>query len=324
MPVVVLLDNSLSMRRRGSTEESSRSLLSLAVKGLDSFFAYMGRCFPLEYCSLLSFSSTCKTVSPFTRDHDELRRMLLTVTTQDRSDVIGSLYAMAELVIAEWGSFAPCQVVLVTDGRVSPPSSHPSKSLPFPCKFHVVCLSKKAETTRLQSLCELLLPITSVTYPSSPLMESSVIDGFVSLIEAHFRPYTGVLKCAHMQSTVCLSPTPEMAHVQSDYKFVVGNSVVEFSSPKIQPFPEELNICGFLDITSISAPAVLSRHFVLDAAMDNEYLAKVCEQLRDQKELSSLSEAGSRTSQFSEKPSFRVILHGSLKCESKLALVKLR
>ena len=127
MPTVVLLDNSLSMRRRASTEESSKQLLSVAVQGLRTFFTYMRRCFPLEHCALLTFSSNCEIVSPFTRDYDELRQLLLTVSSQDRSDLTGSLYAMAELVVAEWGSFAPCQVVLVTDAKITLSSNRPNK-----------------------------------------------------------------------------------------------------------------------------------------------------------------------------------------------------
>ena len=323
MPTIVLLDNSLSMRRRSSIEDSSKQLLSVAVQGLDTFFSYMKRCFPLEHCALLTFSSTCETLSPFTRDYDELRQLLQDVSSQDRSDLTGSLYSMAELVVAEWGSFAPCQLVLVTDGKMSLSSNRPNKSLPFPCNLHLVCFSQKSETQRLLSLCESLhLPPSSMTFLPTPLTESSVIDAFITIAETHFRPYTGILKCAHLQSIVSLSPSPSMAHKQSDYEFVVGKNRIEFCGPKMHPFPEEMTVCGFLDTTAISAPAVLSRHFVLDATMTSESLSKLCEQLRDDKD--SPVEPSSRTNQLAEKPSFRVILHGSLKCESKLALVKLR
>ena len=244
MPTVVLLDNSLSMRRRASTEESSKQLLSVAVQGLRTFFTYMRRCFPLEHCALLTFSSNCEIVSPFTRDYDELRQLLLTVSSQDRSDLTGSLYAMAELVVAEWGSFAPCQVVLVTDAKITLSSNRPNKSLPFPCNLHLVCFAQKSETQRLQSLCESLhLSPSSMTCLPTPLTESSVVDAFVSIAETHFRPYTGVLKCAHLQSIVSLSPSPSMAHMQSDYEFVVGNNRIEFCGDKMQRLTDDWSLC---------------------------------------------------------------------------------
>lgn len=323
MPTIVLLDNSLSMRRRSSVEKTA--LLSLAVRGLDCFFAYMGRCFPLEYGALLTFSSSCESVSGFTRDYDELRRLLVNVTTQDRSDIVGALHTMIEVVVDEWGAFAPCQVVVVTDGRFSASSRKSTRSMPFPCRLHVVCLAQKAETAQLQSICESLhLPPSSVIVPCSPLSEQSIIDAFVGLVESHFKPYTGILKCAHLQSTISLSPSPLMSQMQSEYEFTVADSQLTFTDQKIPPFPDELNICGFLDTTAISAPPIFSRHFVLDAAVDSECLSKLLEQLKSQKEPESVPEVGSRNSQLVDKPSFRVILHGSLKCESKLALVKLR
>lgn len=326
MPTIVLLDNSLSMRRRGSVEKTSRSLLSLAIRGLDCFLGYIGRCFPLEYCSLLTFSSRCESVSGFTRDYDELRKLLVDVTTQDRSDIVGALHAMVEMVVAEWGAFAPCQVVIVTDGRFSTSLSKPTTTVPFPCRLHVVCLAQRAETVQIQSLYEILhlAPLAAIV-PCCPLTEVSVVDAFVSLAETHFKPYTGVLKCAHLQSTITLSPSPAMSHMQSVYEFTVGDSRLTFPGSILEhPFPDELNICGFLDTTAISAPAVLSRHFVLDASVDSECLSRLLEHLRGQKELELLGEVGSKNSQLADKPSFRVILHGSLKCESKLALVKLR
>ena len=89
-------------------------------------------------------------------------------------------------------------------------------------------------------------------------------------------------------------------------------------------YPQELRICGFLDTSCLSAPPHYARHFVLDPEMDEKVYEAQLSRLTEGQSGRTKSESEVLSMQEeSQKPSFRVLLHGSLKCESKAALVKL-
>ena len=153
MPTVILIDRSLSMRRPASRDHLGQTRHSLACRGLECFFDYMGLHFPLEYTCMLSFSSVCDVVVPFTRNYGQLKEKLGDIVVLDRTDLHTALVAMVEVMIAEWGVFAPCQAVLITDG--SPGVKHqdsvhrrPSLNIPFPCQLHVLCIATRDELSQ--------------------------------------------------------------------------------------------------------------------------------------------------------------------------------
>lgn len=320
MPTVILLDNSLSMRRLSCVKEESESLLSIAIKGIDSFLCYMATCFPLDYCSLMVFSSTCESLVPFTRNYTDLRRGLLSVATQDRSDLGQALRSMVDIVLSEWGAFAPCQVIIVTDGNYNQGLNDKTvKFIPFPCRLHVVSVVEVLTTSHFRTWC-----VANEIPISVSLDKSTIADAFLKIAETYFKPFNGVLKCGHLQSPISLSPSPVMAHMLTEYEFNDGGATQSFPALKMShPFPNELVVQGFIDTTAISAPAVFSRHFVLDGIIDDECLKNIIKQLQDHDVNDPIKEISSNSDLY-DKPSFRVILHGSLKCESKVALVKLR
>ena len=82
-------------------------------------------------------------------------------------------------------------------------------------------------------------------------------------------------------------------------------------------FPTELVICGFLDMNMLSVPAVFSKHFVIDAEITQDKMGKLLKSLLEDNEIPE------EISDEVSKPSFRVLLHGSLKCESKAAVIQL-
>ncbi len=339
MPTVVLLDTSLSMRRpasKGSHEEETRH--SLACKGLDWFFTYLNKSFPYEYTSFFTFSSGCETLAAFTRDYKELKTKLSDIPFQDRTDLHSALATVVEVVVAEWGTFAPCQVVVVTDG--SPGVRHQDAihhrqvtSLPFSCQLSVVCVATREELVKslyskssMERLCETAdITPSEIFVPGGPLNVESVKRAFKDLARACFLPFTSRLKCGHLHSQVNLAPSPTMYQANCD---IVINADHRFpkldeSLGKMQ-FPREMEICGFLDHTCLPAPPHYSRHFVLDPEMDEKAL-----ELRSPTLLapplteSSEKERQAAVAEEAQKPSFRILLHGSLKCESKSALVKL-
>ena len=334
MPTVVLLDRSLSMRRPVSRENPEQTRHDLACRGLEWFLRYLKESFPLEYASLLTFSSLCDVVVPFTREHEQLIEALEKIQMMDRTELLSGLLGLVEVMIFEWGTFAPCQAVLVTDGM--PGVRHQDDlhkknrlNMLFPCQLHVVCMATKHELsqpashnlTRLQKLCETAgLSESDIFVPSAPLSVESVKAAFRQLVKAHFQPFNGTLKCGQLQSPISLVPSPSMhkstfnLQVSPDYKFGKLEDCLQG-----QQYPTELVICGFLDITSVSTPPFYSRHFVLDP----EGCENTAKPVEGGTRASSPEGKGEGKSNESLKPSFRVLLHGSLKCESKTALVKL-
>ena len=346
MPTVFLLDRSLSMRRSASRDHSELTRHDLACRGLEWFLRYMKDAFPLEYASLLSFSSQCEVVVPFTREYEQLIEALDKITVMDRTELLSGLLGLVEAMVYEWGAFAPCQAVLVTDGM--PGVRHQDElhkrsrlNMVFPCQLHVVCIATKHELsmpvshgqTRLQSLCQTAgISEANVFVPSAPLSVESVLSTFRQLAKTQFQPFYSTLKCGQLRSKISLVPSPSM------HRSTFGIQVApDQLFPKLEEtllghkYPTELSVCGFLDISSVSMPPFYDRHFVLDpddshsSSSSGKTSSTVTPSVLSPRLLSpSVGEAAEKKPvEESQKPSFRVLLHGSLKCESKTALVKL-
>lgn len=341
MPTVLLLDRSLSMRRSVSRDHSEMTRHDLACRGLEWFLRYMKDRFPLEYASLLSFSSQCDVVVPFTREYEQLIEALEKITVMDRTELLSGILGLMEVMVFEWGAFAPCQAVLVTDGM--PGVRHQDEThkrsrlnMAFPCQLHVVCMATKNELsqpashnqTRLQNLCETArISEANVFIPTAPLTVESVLSTFRQLAKTHFQPFYGVLKCGQLRSKISLVPSPSM------HKSTFGIQVApDQQFPKLeeslsgQRYPSELSVCGFLDISSVSTPPFYDRHFVLDpedAHSRSSSNSTTPNSIFSPKALSPAVEGSEKKTDESQKPSFRVLLHGSLKCESKTSLIKL-
>ena len=340
MPTVVLLDTSLSMRRPASRSNSEICRHDLACNGIEWFFEYLRKCFPYEYTSFHTFSSSLETLQPFTRDYALLKGKLPEITFHDRTDLHSALITTVEYIVSEWGSFAPCQLVIVTDA--SPGVKHQDDMqgkqticMPFSCQISTVCIATQEELMRTPSptaksnverLCDTAgIMQAQVFIPVGALSAESVKGAFKQLVRAHFQPFASMLKCGHLQSRVSLSPSPSMHKskqdivIGPDYKFPSLDKVF-----KNLEFPQEMIVCGFIDNCNIPAPPHYSRHFVLDPDVDRKILElELKSPLLGSSALALPDDAKGSMSEESQKPSFRVLLHGSLKCESKTALLKL-
>ena len=334
------------MRRSVSRDHSELTRHDLACRGLEWFLRYMKNAFPLEYTSLLTFSSQCDVMVPFTREYEKLIEALDKVTVMDRTELLSGLLGLVEVMVFEWGAFAPCQAVLVTDGM--PGVRHQDElhkrsrlNMVFPCQLHVVCMATKHELslpashnqTRLQHLCQMTgITETNVFIPSSPLSVESVLSTFHKLAKTHFQSFHSVLKCGLLRSRVSLVPSPSMhrstfgIQVSPDLTFPILEEGLQG-----QKYPSEFTVCGFLDISSLSTPPFYDRHFVLDpreshsSEKGEDRNATTPSLLSPKLNTQSVNTATGEEKKIdeSQKPSFRVLLHGSLKCESKTALVKL-
>lgn len=321
MPTVLLLDRSLSMKRPVLLDNKSETRLTLAKSGLTAFLSYLEHTFPLEQVSLMTFSSTCDVIVPFSRDHQELKECLQSITIGDKTDLCNTLKVVIDTVVKEWGVFNPIQIILVTDGTLGIDSEKMQLCIPFPCKLHVALIATREEFDQCQERIELLCQVTdtlpaSLTFPTcSRLTTESVQEAFLQLCQTHYQPFTSILKCGHLESKISFSPSPMM--VQSLHDVATTPKHVFKNPYTITDFPSEISICGFLDIRCLSAPGVYSKHYVIDADPDVPKANKLVKLLLNDQPIEDEKRPES------DKPSFRVLLHGSLKCESKVALVKL-
>lgn len=325
MPTLLLADRSLSMKRPIKTADGTQTRLEAAKLGLKSFLSYLEHIFPLEQVALMTFSSDCTMVVPFTRDHLELKESLEQVTVADKTDICNALKVAIETIVREWGVFNPVQVVLVTDGVLDIDNKQSFKlCIPFPCKLHIMLMATSEESNvsqdRMDKLCQLTNKVTAdLIFPlnsNGMLAVNAVRQMFLDLCLAHYQPVTSTLKCGHLKSEISFSPSPLMIQSLSD---IATDPQHQFRNPyTIKEFPSEISICGFLDLHSLSAPSVYSKHFIIDADPDSNKANDLVQLILDDCPI----EIEKRPEM--DRPSFRVLLHGSLKCESKVAVVQLR
>lgn len=327
MPTVVLLDVSLSMLRHVQTpEDEFVERRHLAIRGLHTFFDYLSSKFKLEFSALLAFSSLWEIVVPFTRDYQALKQGCITVDVYDKTSFENGFSGVVGHVIEEWGTSVPCQVILVTDGRTGSGqgslrellegkrkenSDQPSPfPIPFPCKIHVVCIATANELggdlMLFQRLCDSTSVGGSVYVPDMPLTVQSVQNVFTRLAQTHYISYEGTLSCGHLQSKITLSPPPDLTSILEVSKKTKGQE-------KTRRLPNELAICGFLDVADVGSPPHISRHLVIPLASSSG----------DSKDKEGSKETAKDSEEDGKTPSFCVLLHGSLKVEKMVAIVTL-
>ena len=335
MPTVVILDCSLSMKCPVDRKApNSPSHLTLAVDGITWFFDYLAEKFPLEYTAILTCSSVCKTLAPFSRDYQKLKAKLDGITVFDKTDLRLAISTAVEAVIGEWGAFVPCQIIVVTDGKpgmIRSVRGATAKPLliPFPCQLHVMTLADPEELTKRNTvgmLCNSLgISPMDIMRTSGPLTSDSVIKLFKQYADKYFLPYHGNLVCGELVAKISLVPSPLM-HT-SNCNIVVGHNATYAKLAGLNSnFPTELNVCGFLDVSNVHAPPILSKHLVLDkdpilSDSEGSDATTTTAKPPKQKKLENGTAAGENNE--SKKPSFRVLFHGSLKINNLLALVQL-
>lgn len=331
MPTVFLLDVSLSMTRPITVPDSTEpfQLRHLAIHGLNFMIDYMSMNTKLEFSALMVFSSLWELVVQFTRDFENLKTELMKVDCYDKTDIVRALIGVRDIILEEWGATMPCQIILITDGNIGIGSTSLKYALekyyskdveshdkllplpfPFPCKLHVVCISDVIHQHNV-SLYQKLIDIGGgggqVFVPEGQLSFKSVQQIFHKLTEMYYKPFQGNLYCGNLKSLVSLSPAPESYSKARDFEWI-----------KTDVFTD-IVICGFLDIADVASPPVLSRHLVLPIPPVKEET-----KLTIKPEIESGLEDESLSNDEGKQPSFCVLLHGSLKVESMIALCQLR
>lgn len=172
----------------------------------------------------------------------------------------------------------------------------------FPCKMQVVSLSAPRDPALKFSIpfyknlvsmvdassvdCPVLSSSNLKDYKQSAiwLPDSETIDIsveaveklFTKLAESHYRPYHVTLSCGHLSSMVMLSPAPTdclLEPLKNEFDDLKCEQSLKDSAKetfvsainKVQLFKlgVGMNICGFLPMSEVASPAVVSRHLVL-------------------------------------------------------------
>ncbi|KAG1665251.1 Integrator complex subunit 14 [Nymphon striatum] len=328
MPTVILLDVSLSMARPAPQVQGEEKCLrrALASSAINTFLEIIGTNAKLEFCSLVAFSSLWELVVPFTRDFESIKSALFCIENYDKTCIETALDSVRSIVMEEWGAGVPCQVVLFTDGStgIGPTSlkyglANLSEAgnfplpYPFQCKIHIVCLGTNQELVESIPLYEKLLEINgcggSIQVPES-LTIKSVQQTITKFTNAHYQAFHGTLKCGNLNSLITLFPSPvnyEKAH--------------DFSTVK-RKIASEINVCGFMDMSDIGSPCAFTRHLVLPIApnSDDESTNQKDTNKVDASDNGSDEETSTSSSDDGKVPNFCVLLHGSLKVETMVAI----
>uniref|UniRef100_A0A674N022 Integrator complex subunit 14 n=1 Tax=Takifugu rubripes TaxID=31033 RepID=A0A674N022_TAKRU len=320
MPTVVLMDVSLSMTRPVSLEGNEDfQRKNLAVHGLNMLFEHMASNYRLEFTALMAFSSLWELLVPFTRDYNALQEALSNLDDYDKTCVESALQGVNSVVQQEWGNACPCQVVLVTDGSLGIGKGSLRHSLqtlnhrgdakkfplpfPFPTKLYIMCVANAEELqmsdtmNNLEELLHLSGGDGQIFTVDGALCMKSVQAMFGRLIDHAYSPFHAVLHCGNLSSDVQVFPRPEPVIIDEE----------------VEPIPQSVNadlkIVGFIEITDICSPPVISRHLVLPIAVNKEMDdvgAGTTEELEEEPSASQMA---------GKSPNFCVLLHGSLKVE---------
>lgn len=336
MPLLVILDASLSMMRPLTScpaaldPASVETRRSVAQTCLCSLFDYVAASDRMEFCALVSYSSLYKLLVPFTRDHSELKKAFQSADTcmYDKTLLDSVLAAMNNFVMEEWGSNTPIKVLLVTDGNpgIGPGSlrqiilemghrADQSKNLLpflFPSELHVLLISSQSELNQNNalSLYQRLVDENGHGQVHTPgegaLTVKSVQNMFLKFADSQYSVFNTTLHCGNLNSEVQLFPRPKTAVCETDTEVLTR----EVSS--------DLQVCGFLDMADIVSPPAISRHLVLP--INPKEKNEGATETKDAGEKSE--DESNQTANEGKTPSFSVLLHGSLKVNSMVALVQ--
>ncbi|CAL1538840.1 unnamed protein product [Lymnaea stagnalis] len=328
MPTVIALDVSLSMSRpvvlSDIPEEYQRR--HLAVHGINTYLDYLSANYKLEFVSLVAFSYLYEQLSTFTRDYNVIRTALNKVEVFSKTCIETALNGIKHVISDEW-SHTPCQVILITDGSLGIGVGSLKKSLetinmrqsveekfplpfPFPCKLHIVCIGNPNDPDVRNALpyYQRLIDVGDqggeIFTLDGAISFKSVEDTFNRLAEKYYNPFCGNLTCGNFSCAIQLFPKPELFIRHLD------DGKVTYT------VSDKLEILGFLDIKDIGSPPTVARHLVLPRSTKEKTDAKD----KDGKNVKSEDDDDSQDD--GKTPSFTVLLHGSLRVESMVAITK--
>ncbi len=115
MPTIILLDASASLLRPADAADPSTTRQDVVQRGVLHFLQCLEKMHEFEPIALLTYSTSCRVVVPFTTNHAELRKALYEVTVQSAGRVMNALETACQYMEDQCGRRASgCQVVEMT------------------------------------------------------------------------------------------------------------------------------------------------------------------------------------------------------------------
>jgi len=222
----------------------------------------------------------------------------------------------------------------------------------FSCKFHVINLCTRTDNhvfdESLAFYKRLILETSHQNMPHSILDEQihfldsyslqSVSNLFKNLASKHYEPCLSSLHCGNLMSPITIFPV--IPPLKSSSDFIENTDEIVLAKPSTS---NGLVIYGFLELSEVASPPIHSRHIILPNVMNREQHFHNFHSILtinnptssnydlNPSTLNDLEEASKNlmadTSNGddingSKQPSLCVLLHGSLKVESMVAICK--
>ncbi|CAH0405992.1 unnamed protein product [Chilo suppressalis] len=337
MPTVILLDVSLSMTRPVPSTDSSENhnRLTISATAISAFLDYLSIHAKLEYVALVCFSSAYEVSVPFTRDYDSIKSKLTQLEEGDKTCIEAALMGVNHLILNEWGSQTPVQIILVTDGSCGTGPigrNRIMQALPlppsYPAKIHVLPVVSPADSC-LQHAMPLYQKIVDMAVnPSNntngtisrgaifcpdQLTVPGVIASMNRLCEQHYQEFWCSLKCGQLEARVQLFPAPQ--------------TIAHEGLATTHTLTHQLHVVGFISQQELGTPIAISKHLVIPQAQvgGNNTNRENYGSKTPTKEGSGTDSSATEEdmSDPSKVPNFCVLLHGALKVESMSAIVQL-
>nr|CAB3256419.1 von Willebrand factor A domain-containing protein 9-like [Phallusia mammillata] len=301
MPTVIAIDCSFSLSQLSNTSDgNSVSKLKLAGICCLEIIERLSEKLNLEHFAIVSFSSNVNVICDFTRDISQLKSSINKLTLGDKSTFRQFVSTTNKFIRKEWGCMQPCNIIVITDGRLDglqEPSPHASSSataqlFDFDCQLYFLCL-ETASNMRTSGCYETIEKIMEqnrghgsihTLLKSYNQLPSDILPTIKKFLDDNFQSFHAVVQCGSLKTKVTLYPKV--------------NKVVTYDEE--EDFEEILEIVGFLNISDLGNAPVTSRHLVLPIEDKNPN-----------------DSTATKT-----QPCFTVLLHGSLKTENKVALVR--
>ena len=147
------------------------------------------------------------------------------------------------------------------------------------------------------------------------LSYKSVQNMFLKLSETNYKPFKGRLHCGMLSSPIALYPKLESYSQVNDFDTIRAQT------------SSDITICGFMEISEVSSPAVHSRHLVIPLQESKDevkkYVSVMVSNPNNASDFGSFDMeemVSSMCADEGRQPSFCVLLHGSLKVEGMVAI----
>ena len=322
MPVIILLDRSLSMWRQITHRDERVRVIDFAFKAVSAILDYFKENFQSEFVTLQAFSSSLQKMPA---SYDEIKKRLATFVSSDKSDIVKCLKALIRSYHAESSSYQPLNLIVISDGLFSAPNTVEnlceSVLFPFPCRVYWLFINNyesiqhRIDPLR-QFFCDPSQAFELIYTLENGTTSSSVAEMATQICTSQFFPYNGMLRFGFKESEISLFPPPSLTLFESKVNFIALDLPKSYRICEnlSDTFPEELNIFGFLHSKDTQCTPCLTRHLILDSKRISLACSSPFEKLPATEPLEDLT----------KQPSLRVILHTALLHSEKVAVVKLR